>query len=300
LIALLGSGASDAPASLRIMTELKSALPAAGLVERRDYVLKAWWANSDSSRFPALAETLLAEHPAAVVVSTILAAKAVQARSRSVPIVMTGLNDPIGAGLVASLAHPGGNITGVANMAEDVLLKTFEIARAVMPRLHNVAAMSNPTNPSHRSMLDSLQRYAATAGLSITTVEVAAPADLDAAIAGIARARPEALFVLTDSSLAALSDMIVSRALSLGVATIGSFSPDFARAGALVTYTRDYSEAFRSVAGLLKKILAGASPADLPVEEPTKFVLYINLKTAKMLGLAVPASVQLLADEVIE
>ena len=129
VIAFLNSGAADASASKALMSLTQTGLLENGLVQGRDYVFETRWANSDSSRFPALAAELLAGHPGAVVVSTILAVKAVQNLTRTVPIVMTGMNDPVAAGLVASLARPGGNITGVSTMAEDVLLKLIEIMR---------------------------------------------------------------------------------------------------------------------------------------------------------------------------
>jgi putative tryptophan/tyrosine transport system substrate-binding protein len=271
-----------------------------GLDQGRDYVFETRWADSDSSRFPALAAELLARRPSAFVVSTILAAKVVQNLSRTVPIVMTGLNDPVAAGLVESLARPGGNVTGVSTMAEDVLLKLVEIMREALPEVRRLSAMINPTNPSNQAMLDVLRREAAKAGLSIATVSVASPVDLDAAFAELSRQRPGALFVLTDNSLLALADAIIARALAQRVPTFGSFSLPFLQAGALFTYSRDPKEAFHGVARLLQKILNGAAPADLPVEQPTKFNLTINLRTARALGLEVPPSLLARADEVIE
>jgi putative tryptophan/tyrosine transport system substrate-binding protein len=300
VIALIGSGAADAAASIFQMRSLDAGMREVGLVQGRDYVLETRWADSDSSRFPALAAELLARRPSAFVVSTILAAKVVQNLSRTVPIVMTGLNDPVAAGLVESLARPGGNVTGVSTMAEDVLLKLVEIMREALPEVRRLSAMMNPTNPSNQAMLDVLRREAAKAGLSIATVSVASPVDLNAAFAELSRQRPGALFVLTDNSLLALADAIIARALAQRVPTFGSFSLPFLQAGALFTYSRDPREAFHGVARLLQKILNGAAPADLPVEQPTKFNLMINLRTARALGLEVPPSLLARADEVIE
>src|SRR5262249_7353253 len=151
--------------------------------------------------------------------------------SRTVPIVMTGLNDPVAAGLVESLARPGGNVTGVSTMAEDVLLKLVEIMREALPEVRRLSAMMNPTNPSNQAMLDVLRREAAKAGLSIATVSVASPVDLDAAFAELSRQRPEALFVLTDSSLLALADAIIAGALAQRMPTFGSFNLPFLQAG---------------------------------------------------------------------
>jgi len=300
VIAILGSGAADAAASIAQMRLFDAGMRELGLFQGQDYVLESRLADSDSSRLPGLARELLARGPSAVVVSTILAAKAVQNLSRTVPIVMTGLNDPVAAGLVASLAHPGGKITGVSTMAEDALLKLIEIMREALPEVRRLTAMTNPTNPSNRAMLEVLTRQAARAELSIATVGVASPGDLDTAFAELAQQRPGALFMLTDNSLLALADTIIARALVQRVPTFGNFSLAFVQAGALFSYSRDPKEAYQSVARLLKKILNGASPADLPVEQPTKFELTINLKTAKVLGLTIPPSLLARADEVIE
>ena len=149
-------------------------------------------------------------------------------------------------------------------------------------------------------MLDRLTAHAAQNGLLIDAVSVSAPADLDSAFAAISRQPPGALLVLTDNSLFGLADRIVTRALAQRVPTFGNFSYPFARAGALVAYSRDPREAFQGVARLLKKLLAGAAPGELPFEQPTKFNLFVNLKTAKALGIEIPPTLLATADEVIE
>jgi putative tryptophan/tyrosine transport system substrate-binding protein len=169
-----------------------------------------------------------------------------------------------------------------------------------VPDVRRLTAMTNPTNPSNQPMLEVLTRQAAKAGLSIATVGVASPVDLDAAFAELSRQRPGALFVLTDNSLLALADTIIARALAQRLPTFGSFSLPFLQAGALFTYSRDPKEAFQGVARLLKKILNGAAPADLPVEQPTRFNLMINLRTARALGLELPPTLLARADEVLE
>jgi putative ABC transport system substrate-binding protein len=300
VIAILGSGAADAGPSIAQMGWLDAGMREVGLVQGRDYLFETRWADSDSSRFPALAAELLARRPSGVVVFTILAARAVQNLSRDVPIVMTGLNDPVAAGLVASLAHPGGNITGVSTMTEDVLLKVMEIMREALPEVRKLAAMTNPTNPSNQPMLDVLTRQVAKAELSIATVAVASPADLDTAFAELSRQRPGALFVLTDNSLLAPSGHHYRAGSGAARAYLREFGSAVCAGIALFAYSRDPKEAFQSVARLLKKILNGATPADLPVEQPTKFNLMINLRTARALGLEIPATLLALADEVIE
>jgi putative ABC transport system substrate-binding protein len=300
VIAFLNSGAADASSSKALMHLTEAGLRDVGLVQGRDYVVETRWANGDASRFPDLAAELLAEKPSAIVVSTILAVKAAQNLTRTVPIIMTGMNDPVAAGLVASLARPGGNITGVSTMAEDVLLKLIEIMREAMPELRRLTVMSNPTNPSNPPMVETLKRYVANKELTISTVNVGTPADLDAAFAEMSRQRSDALFVLTDNILQALAEPIVTRALAQRVPTFANLGDTYARAGALFDYSRDPPEAFRSVARLLKNVLNGSVAADLPVEQPTKFNLFINQKTAKALGINIPATLIARADEVFE
>jgi putative ABC transport system substrate-binding protein len=300
VIAFLNSGAADASASKALMSLTETGLRDVGLIRGQDYAFDIRWANSDSSRFPALAAELLAGRPSAVVVSTILAVKAAQNLTKTIPIIMTGMNDPVAAGLVASLARPGGNITGVSTMAEDVLLKLIEIMREALPGVRKLTVMTNPTNPSNGPMVDTLTRYVADKELAIATVSVSSPADLDAAFTEMSQQRPGALFVLTDNSLQALAEPIVTRALAQRVPTFANLGDTFARAGALFDYSRDPPEAFRSVARLLKKVLSGAVAADLPVEQPTKFNLFINLKTSKALGIDILPTLVARADEVFE
>ena len=300
VIAFLASGAADADSSKVQMSLLDASMRELGLVQGQDYLLDVRWAGSDASRFSPLAAELLAGHPSAVVVSTNFAAIAVQRLSPTVEIVGTGLNAPVATGLVASLARPGGTITGVSTMADDVLIKLFEFMRELLPKERRIAVMMNPTNPSNPLMLDRLTAHATKNGFLIDAVSVGAPADLDSAFAEISRRPPGALLVLTDNSLFALADRIVTRALAQRVPTFGNFSYPFARAGALVAYSRDPREAFQGVARLLKKLLAGAAPGELPFEQPTKFNLFVNLKTAKALGIEIPPTLLATADEVIE
>jgi putative tryptophan/tyrosine transport system substrate-binding protein len=300
VIAVLGSGAADADSSTTQMQLLDAGMREVGLIAGRDYVFETRWAGSDSGQFLALAAELLALKPRAIVVSTNLAVTTVQSLSRTVPIVGTSMNAPLAVGLVASLSHPAGNITGVSTMADDLQPKLIEIMREIIPSLRNVTVMFNPTNSSNPLMLDMLTRQFAGKGPAIGSVGVHSPADLDVAFAEISRQNPGALLVMTDNSLQGLSQPIVARALAQRVPTFGSFTSSLAEAGALVSYGREAKEAFYGAARLLKKILAGASAADLPVEQPTKYTLAVNLKTAKTLSITVPPTLLARADEVIE
>ncbi len=223
-IAVLASGAADTASSRMQLSLLNAAMTELDLVAGRDYVLDVRWAGSDASRFDALAGELLASSPRAVVVSTNLAALAVQKQSRTVPIVGTGLNAPITTGLAASLARPGGSITGVATMAEDLQLKLLEMLRETLPAVRRVLAIANPTNPSTPAMLDVLTGRAARDGIAIDVAKVAAPGDLDGAFARLTQQPAGAVFVLTDSSLFGLAEPIVARAFALRLPVVGSFS----------------------------------------------------------------------------
>ncbi len=170
----------------------------------------------------------------------------------------------------------------------------------MLPDLGRITAMTNPQNLSLRPMLDALRQQAAALGISVDTLEVTAPVDLDPAFAALKRQRPGALLAMQDAEVQVLAGDIIARARALGIPTFGTLFGRFVEAGALFNYSKDIPEANRSVALLLSKILKGASPADLPVEQPTRFRLRINMKTAKVLGLTIPPSILARADEVIE
>jgi putative ABC transport system substrate-binding protein len=290
----------EAASSKLQMALLDAGMRDAGLIEGRDYAFDVRWAGSDVSNISALAAELLADHPRAVVVSTNTAAFAVQKLSRTVPIVGTGLNTPVAVGLVASLARPGGNITGVSTMAEDVQLKLLEMLHETLPGARRVLAISNPSNPSNPAMLEILMAHAAKTGIAIDAVNVTAPADLETVFAELSQKPAKAVFVLTDNSLFGLAEPIIARALAARVPCFGNFSEPFAQAGGLLAYSRDPKEAYQGVARLLKQLLDGVAPADLPFEQPTKFNLFVNLKTAKALGIEVPRTFLAIADGVIE
>jgi putative ABC transport system substrate-binding protein len=230
VIAILGSGAVDTSSSRMQMSLLGAAMTELDLVAGRDYVFEIRWADSDVSRFAALAADLVAGNPRAVVVSTNPAAFAVQKLSRNVPIVGTGLNMPVAVGLAASLARPGGNVTGVATMAEDLQLKLLEMLRETLPTVRRVMAIANPANSSHAPMLEILIRQAAATEILVEAMNVDAPDDLDAVFDKLSRQPAGALFVLSDNSLLGLSEPIVTRALALRVPAFGNFAEPFARA----------------------------------------------------------------------
>jgi putative ABC transport system substrate-binding protein len=296
-IAVLGSGSAEARLGVNYMTWLRNGLRMVGLVEGQDFTFDVRWANGDYHRFGALAAELIAARPKAIVVSTIAAAEAAREHSATIPIVMTGLNDPVGAGLAVSLASPGGNITGIATMNEDVIVKLLALLQSVLPNAKRMIAMVNPTNPSNRVIMATVKREAARLGFAIETVEVPTPAALDQAFEELRSYRPDLLLIVSDNALHSLSEQIVPRALAERVPTVGTSQ---LVAGALVTYGFLVQEAVERTGTYLKRILAGASPADLPIEQPTIFHLVVNLNTARALGIEIPAAVLAEADEVVE
>ena len=272
-----------------------------GLTEGIHYVLDVVSADGDYERLPALAKELVQRAPAVIVAVATPAAHAAQQATRTVPIVMISVGDPVGTGLVASLARPGGNITGLSSQSQDTAAKSVEFVREALPRAKRIALLINPGSPTHPKQSELVRTAALRFGIETRTFEAASPAALDAAFVTIAGQRPDALVVLRDAmSLAAPQPQRISAfALKNRIAVFGS-SAEFAEAGSLLSYGPSFPDVFRRSATYVKKILTGAKPADLPVEQPIKFEMVINLKTAKALDIRIPQSLLVQAERVIE
>jgi putative ABC transport system substrate-binding protein len=297
-IALIGSGSAEGGAV--ILAALRTGLRDNGLAEGKDYVLDPFWADGHYDRFPKLVEAALGRKPAVILVMTIASARAAQQATKSVPIVMVGLNDPVGSGLVASLARPGGNTTGIATMNDDRAVKLVQFVRETMPKAKRLAVLINPQNSSNRPIFLSIQKAAVHAGMTADAFEADTPERIGGALAALSKTRPDALLVGFDSMLAENRAQIIALTAARKI-PVFSISSIFAEAGALLSYGVSSNNPMgRQVAAYVRKILAGAKPADLPVEQPTNFELVINLKTAKALGLKIPPSFVQRADRVIE
>jgi putative ABC transport system substrate-binding protein len=297
-LALIASGSAEGGTG--ILAALRTGLRENGLTEGKEYVLDPFWADGHYDRFPKLLEAALGRKPSIILVMTIASARAAQQATKIVPIVMVGLNDPVGSGLVASLARPGGNTTGIATMNDDRASKLVEFVRESMPGAKRLAVLINPQNPSNRPIFQSVQRAAASAGMTADVFEADAPERIAGALAALSRTRPDALVTGFDSMLGENRAQIVSLATERKI-PVFSISSAYADAGALLSY--GVSSKFpvtRLAAAHVRKILAGAKPADLPVEQPTNFELVINLKTVKALGLKISPSFVQRADRVIE
>jgi putative ABC transport system substrate-binding protein len=230
-------------------------------------------------------------------VTTIAAARAAQRATTTIPIVMTTINNPVGAGLIVSLARPGGNTTGIANLTEDLTPKVLDILRAVIPKASVIAILFNPANPSNRVMLEKIRKGSGV-GATIHSFEFK-PGALDSTFDEVARKRPDALLVINDAAIIDERVQVATLAIHHRIPAFSSI-PELTDSGGLAGYGPPRLELYRRSANYVKKILDGAKPADLPVEQPTRVELSINLRTAKRLGISIPGNILGQADRVVE
>jgi putative tryptophan/tyrosine transport system substrate-binding protein len=249
-------------------------------------------------RVPALARELIRLPVDVIVVGGSVSAKHVMAETTTVPIVFALVGDPVGTGLVASLARPGGNATGMSNLQSELGAKQLELLKAVAPRITRVAVMYNPGSLIARSVLIGVVETARVLSIALQLVEVRQPDQLASALSTLAPQRAEALLVLSDPVFGSQLARIAQHAARHRLPAVYG-RREFAAAGGLLAYGPNFEDNYRRAATYVDKILKGATPASLPVEQPTKFELVINLKTAKSLGLTIPQSLLLRADEVI-
>lgn len=276
----------------------RSIMSSVGLGEGRDYLVEFFCSDGHNERFAALAQAAVAGKPAVIIATTVASALAAQRATSTIPVVMTGLNDPVGTGLVRSYARPGGNITGTSSMADDFLGKLIELTREVIPGARRIAVLVNPQNASNPPILRTFQRLASTLGISAEALEIGAPEQVDAALAELAAKRPDALVTGFDNSHPHYRFRLAQVASTRGIAIV-SADFRFSDAGALITYSAHRSW-FRMPAVYVQKILAGADPADLPVQQPTSFELLVNTRVADALKLKLPQTVLLRATKLLE
>jgi putative ABC transport system substrate-binding protein len=290
-----GTAATEA----KFAAALREGLADNGLGEGRDYVLDTYYAEGDYGRFPALTQQALASAPDVLMVVTIASVKAAQQATKTTPLVLVATNDPVGAGLIDSLARPGGHTTGVATMADQTAPKLMELLHAALPEARRVAILVNPQNPSNRQILPSAQAAGAAMGLDVQGVEVSSPDGLAAVFGAGVTQPPGAVVAVSDALFTFLAGKMAALAIERGIALVGA-SRNFAEAGALMSYGVSFADLVRRSAYYVRRILDGTSPRDLPVEQPTKFELLVNLKTAKALGLTMPPMFLARCDEVID
>ena len=298
-IGFLYSGAANSFVALARSRAIREGLRDNGLIDGRDYTIEARFAAGHYERFPELAKELAQAGVSVIFANTIASVRAAQLLVPPLPIVMLPINDPVGAGLIASLARPGGYTTGLASLNEDLTLKMLEYERAIVPKATLLAALFNPANPSNPKFVDQLRSRASAFGVSVRPVALQSLDGLDAAFATIMEHSPDALQVIADSGLLDLSDRIAALALANRLPSFAS-SPIYAECGGLLAYGFSSTNFYARAGYYVKRILDGANPGDLPVEQPTRIELWINLKTGKALGLNIPMNIQELADQVIE
>jgi putative ABC transport system substrate-binding protein len=270
-----------------------------GWLEGKNVEYRIVYANSDDSRLDALARELVGQRVEAILVGNGQAARAAQRATKTIAIVMAGLANAVGAGIVAGLAKPGGNITGLTSQQDEVLGKLIGILHEVVPGARRIAILLNEDNPSYAAYWAGAQDACAALDLVALRVVASTPAQLGAAVEQIVRHRPHAIVVTGDamyfSERARLQELMRTTRLPVVYAL-----RDQVLAGGLLSYGYDAAANYRNAAKYVDKILKGAKPADLPVEQATKFDLVINLKTAKSLGITIPKDMLLRADEVIQ
>jgi putative ABC transport system substrate-binding protein len=282
---------------------LKSVLPdalrALGWIDGKNIVFESVYAENRVDRLPELAAELVRRNVDVIVVLGTPALLAVRRATSTVPIVFPSLSDPLGAGVVASLAHPGGNVTGLSLMAPDLSGKRLEILKELLPQLSRVAALWNAGNPYSTSVFKATQEAGQNLGIQIQSLEVRALDEVDRAFEAAARGRADALVTVEDALIIDTGKHIAELATKSRLPTMNGLK-EFVLVGGLMSYGADTTDQFRRAAGYVDKILRGAKPGDLPVEQPTKFELVINLKTAKALGLEIQPALLARANEVIE
>ena len=282
------------------LAAFRRGLHQAGFIEGRNVAIEYRWAEDQNDRLPALAADLVRNQVTVIVAAGTPAALAAKAATSTIPIVFYIGVDPIEAGLVTSLARPGGNITGVTNLNADLVPKRLQLVHELAPTATVIALLVNPTSPTlAETSMKEAQAAAQTLGLQLHVLHASTERDLDEAFRTSVQLRAGALVISPDASFSSLSKQFGALTLRYGMPTIYQFR-DFAAAGGLLSYGGDVSEFNRQVGVLTGRIIKGEKPTDLPVQQSAKMELFINLKTAKALGLTIPQSVLVRADELIE
>jgi putative ABC transport system substrate-binding protein len=298
-VGYLNPGSTSDAARQRRFEAFRQGLRELGYVEGQNIAVESRWAEGKYERYPALAADLVRSKVDVIVAQGGAATQAAQQATRKIPIVMSLVNDPLGSGLVASLAHPGGNVTGLTLMSPDLVGKQLEVLKQVVPKVSRVALLWHPDNPAGAAQLREAEAAARAMGVRLQTLEARGPQDIDTAFAAMNRERAGALLILADAVFSTQRRQIADLAAKRRLPSI-FHAREYAETGGLMVYGANYLDLERRAATYVDKILKGAQPGDLPVEQPTKFELVINLKTAKALGLTIPQTLLRRADEVIQ
>jgi putative ABC transport system substrate-binding protein len=296
-IGFLGNSTPDLEANL--VGPFREGLRELGYVEGRNIVIEYRWAEGQYERFPVLIAELLARKVDVIVTAGTPATQAVKKATTSIPLVMVAVGDPVATGIVASLRRPGGNITGLTSISEDLEGKRLELLREVLPTVSRVAVLWNPNNQTLLAELKEIRAAAQPLGMKLQALEVRTPGELEETFKALVRERPGALLVMADRLFLHNRQRIMDFATKQRLPVVPGH-PELVEAGGLMSFGPSYPGMHRRAATYVDKILKGVEPADLPVERPTTFDLVINLKTARVLGLTIPPSLLQRADQVIE
>jgi putative ABC transport system substrate-binding protein len=280
------------------MDAFRHGLSELGYVEGKNIVIERRHADGKLDRLPAIAAELVHLNVAIIVTGGSASTHAAQQTTSTVPIVMTQDPDPIGSSFIISLARPGGNITGLSNLVSDLSGKRLELLRQVTPRLTRVAVFGTSSTPGNAQQLRETELAASALALKVQILDVLGPKDIDIAFRAATKEGADAVLVLAGSVFNSYRKEIADLAIKSRLPAI-YINPEYVEAGGLVSYGASINDLYRRAAAYVDKILKGAKPADLPVEQPTKFELVINLKTAKQIGLTIPPNVLARADRVI-
>ena len=297
VVGFLHYGSSDSFA--HIAEAVRRGLKEAGYVEGQNVAIEYRWANGHYDRLPALAADLVRRQVTVITAGGTVAARAAKEATATIPVVFTSGADPVWSGLVASLSRPGANLTGASLIAAEMAVKRLELTRELLPHARVVAMIVNPNYPGADSEMAEVEGAGRIIGLQTEKGTAGSERDLDAVFASLAQRRVDAVMVGTDGFLITRRDQIVALASRYAIPGIYPFV-DFPEAGGLMSYGASLSDAYRQAGVYTGRILKGAKPADLPVQQPTKFELFINLKTAKALGLTIPPMLVARAEQVIE
>jgi putative ABC transport system substrate-binding protein len=281
------------------LEDFRQGLRELGYVEGKNIQIEVRWGEGKLERMPALAAELVKMNVDVIVAVSSPSVVAAKNATKTIPIVMPLSSDPVGDGLVASLSRPGGNITGLSLMAPELAVKRLQLLKEVFPKVRPVAALWNPDYTGMAARLRQTQGAAPSVGMEVISVEIRDSRELERALEALDRQRPSAIFLLADPLTLSQRLRIVEFAAEERIPAIYEVS-QFVEAGGLISYGPNTDDLVRRSATYVDRILKGAKPAELPIEQPAKFELVINLKTAKALGITLPQSVLLQADRIIE
>jgi putative ABC transport system substrate-binding protein len=292
-------GTSSASLESELVKAFREGLRDRGYVEGQNIGIEYRWAEGNDQRFPDLVADLVKLKVDVILTAGTPGALAAKRATQTIPIVMAVTGDAVATGLVGSLARPGGNLTGLTTMVPDLEGKRLDILRELLPKLATVVVLLNTSNPFTAVQWEQAKIGAKALGIHVQPIELQRPEDLKEAFARVARHRPDALTMVADRSLLAHRMQIIDFVAKTRIPAIYPYR-DFVVAGGLMSYAPSYEDLFRRSATYVDKILRGAKPSALPIEQPTKFEFLINLKTAKTLDVPIPPSVLLRADQVFE